>query len=350
MSSNHHPSNPVGDQRSASVPRNEETTLERSETQSDTSTKPSENIIRNSQSGTTVPIISVVIPSYNRRDSMLELLADVVAQENVSFEIIVVDDRSPDDSVEAIRKAFPQVRLFINDKNGGPAVTRNRGIREAKGEIIVGFDSDVTVPDKHCLKKVKDAFDNHSNAAGLAFRLLQPDGKTEDHARWWHPLPVSSHANQSFETDYFSGTGYAFRKDILVQAGMYPEILYMHYEEYELAFRILDTGMSIVYCPDISVIHHEHQISRRSEIKSFYKHRNQILITVACYPFLRGLCYIIPRTIYAFIDSVRNRHVKTYFQALLSAKELSAIRLKERKPLKKETWIRLKKLKNPVLD
>ena len=73
-------------------------------------------------------MISVVIPSYNRRDCVLALLADVYAQEGVDMEVIVVDDRSPDNSVEAIRAAYPQVTLLVNEKNGGPAVTRNRGI------------------------------------------------------------------------------------------------------------------------------------------------------------------------------------------------------------------------------
>ncbi|EDY80483.1 glycosyl transferase, group 2 family protein [Verrucomicrobiia bacterium DG1235] len=287
-------------------------------------------------------MISVVIPSYNRRDSMLELLANVSAQEEVEFEIIVVDDQSPDDSVEAIRNAFPKVRLFVNEKNGGPAVTRNKGIKEAKGDIIVGFDSDVTVPDRFCLKKVAATFAELPQASGLAFRLLQPDETSEDYARWWHPVPIEKWANQRFKTDYFSGTGYAFRTATLREAGMYPEILYMHYEEVELAFRILDLGGDIIYCPNITVIHHEGQVSRRSEIKEFYKHRNQWLITIACYPFFRGIGYILPRTVFQFLTAIRNRHLGSYFRALSSARKLGSIRFTDRKPLRNETFHRIK--------
>lgn len=293
-------------------------------------------------------MISVVIPSYNRSESMLKLLSDVSKQEGVEFEIIVVDDQSKDNSVEAISGTFPQVRLFVNEQNGGPAVSRNRGIKEAKGDIIVGFDSDVTVPDTHCLKKVEEAFNELPQAGGLAFRLLQPDEKTEDFARWWHPIKVAENAEKRFETDYFSGTGYAFRKDTILKAGLYPEILYMHYEEYELAFRVLDLNQSIVYCPNISVVHHEHQVSRRSEIKTFYKHRNQILVALACYPWFRGVLYILPRTIKTFLDSIRYGYLKAYFRALKSAKELAQARLRERKPLKKPTWKRIKQMKKGV--
>lgn len=293
-------------------------------------------------------MISVVIPSYNRRDSMLTLLENVSNQQEVEFEIIVVDDQSPDDSVIAIQEKFPNVRLFVNEKNGGPAVTRNRGILESKGDIIVGFDSDVTVPDKQCLKKILDTYTELPNAAGLAFRLLQADGKTEDFARWWHPLPIKENADKRFETDYFSGTGYSFRKKAIIEAGMYPEILYMHYEEYELAFKTIDSGSSLVYCPNISVIHHEHQISRRSEIKAFYKHRNQILVAVSCYPILRGLAYVIPRSINTFVRAIPQGYVKAYFRSLISAAKLTPTRLKERKPLKSHTWQRIKEMKKGI--
>ena len=104
--------------------------------------------------------------------------------------MIVVDDCSPDDSVEAIRREFPAVRLFVNETNGGPAVTRNRGIREAQGELIVGFDSDVTLPDPWLLAKVAARFQEFPSVDGLALRIFKPDGVSEDVGRWWHPRPI----------------------------------------------------------------------------------------------------------------------------------------------------------------
>lgn len=296
-----------------------------------------------------IPEVSVVIPSYNRCGSMLDLLADITKQKDVHFEVIVVDDCSSDDSVTRIKEAFPQVRIFVNDSNGGPAVTRNRGINESNAKIIVSIDSDVSIPDRLCLRKAVDTFQSLPQAAGLAFRLFQPDGKTEDFARWWHPVPIEKYANKRFETDYFSGTGCAFRKEALLNAGLYPEILYMHYEEYELAYRILDTGMSIVHCPEISVVHHEGQVSRRSEIKSFYKHRNQILIAVAMFPIHKAITYILPRTIYTFLNSIKNGYIKTYFKSISSAIKLSKIRIKTRTPLRPETWKRIREIKKGIL-
>jgi len=287
------------------------------------------------------PKISVIIPSYRRKEGVLALLRDVYAQEGVDFEVIVVDDCSPDDSFEAFQAAYPQATILRNEQNGGPCVTRNRGILAAKGEFIVGFDSDVTVPDRQVLRKTVETFQRHPEATGLAFRLLAPDGVSEDTPRWWHPLPISENAGRHFYTHYFSGTGYAFRRREVIDAGMYPEILYMHYEEVELAYRILDNGGSILYCPDIPVVHHEGKISRRTEIKTFYKNRNQILLAVACFSWPRAVAYLAPRLAFGLLQAIRHGHVRNFFRALGSARSLGRERMRTRRPILAATWSRI---------
>jgi GT2 family glycosyltransferase len=294
-------------------------------------------------------MISVVIPSYNRRDCVLALLSDLYAQEGIEMEVIVVDDCSPDDSVEAIRHAFPQATVLVNERNGGPAVSRNRGIRAAKGEILVGFDSDVTVPDRFLLSKVAGRFRDHPAVNGLAFRLLKPDGKSEDTPRWWHPVPIDGYAGRSFLTSYFSGTGYAFRRDALVEAGMYPEILYMHYEEVELAFRILDQGGSILHCPELVVLHHANEVSRRSEVAVFYKPRNQVLLAAACLPGFKAVRYVVPRVCYQFAKACGGGHLKDFIRAMRSASDLLPGLLERRQPLRPETLQRIGALKQGLV-
>ncbi len=294
-------------------------------------------------------MISVVIPSYNRRDCVLALLSDLRAQQGVEMEVIVVDDCSPDDSVHAIRREFPETTVLVNDKNGGPAVSRNRGILAARGEIVVGFDSDVTVPDRLLLSKVLSRFRNHPSVNGLAFRLLKPDGKSEDTPRWWHPVPIEGYADKSFLTSYFSGTGYAFRREALLKAGMYPEILYMHYEEVELAFRILDQGGSILHCPELIALHHANEVSRRSEVTVFYKPRNQVLLAASCLPGLKAVSYIVPRVCYQFFKACGGGHVRDFSRAMRSASTLLPGLLARRKPLSAETLRRIVSLKQGVM-
>lgn len=290
-------------------------------------------------------MISVVIPSYNRRDCILNLLRDVYAQKGCNFEVIVVDDCSPDDTVQEIRREFPQVTLLVNENNGGPCVSRNRGIRAAKGRIIVGFDSDVTVPDRTLLSKVHAAFNESPEVSGFAFRIFAPDGRCDDAPRWWHPVPIRRGSDRSFETHYFSGTAYAFRKETMIAAGLYPEVLYMHYEEVDLALRILDRGGSIIYRPDFGVVHHANPVSRRSEIKVFYKPRNQVLLTLRCYPFLRGLFYLAPRLACGIRQGLRHQALGDWFRAMRSAYEQAPLCLANRKPVQRSVWKRIATMK-----
>ena len=294
-------------------------------------------------------MLSIVIPSYNRRDLVLALLRDVYAQEAAEFEVIVVDDRSPDDSVEAIRREFPQVKVLANEKNSGPAVARNRGVLAAKGEYIVGFDSDVTIPDRQLLKKIGEAFQSEPTVACLALRILKPDGQSDDVERWCHPLPLTL-ADHTFLTSYFSGTAYAMRREPMIRAGLYPEIFYMHHEEVELAFRLLDQGDSIRHCPDLSVLHHASPISARGYVETFYHPRNQILLTLLSYPVLRGIIHLLPRTIYQCCLALRGGHFKIYWSAIRDGIRLSGSVSRIRKPLKSQTFREISRLKKQLLS
>jgi GT2 family glycosyltransferase len=289
-------------------------------------------------------MISVIIPCYNRRECVLALLRDIHLQVAGTFEVIVVDDCSSDDSVKAVREQFPEVKLLINEKNGGPCVSRNRGIVEARGEIIVGFDSDVTVPDTRFLAKVEQLFAQCSENDGFCFRLLKPDGKTEDTPRWWHPVKIEQFANCEFVSCYFSGTAYAFRKKHLISAGLFPEIYYMHMEEAELAWRLVDQKTRILHRPELAVIHHANPVSLRSEIKVFYKPRNHILIAIRCMPLLKGIYYVLPRMVYALGKAFKGGHLNRLLAAWFSAARLAPRGFRERRKIPYPTWSQMKAL------
>lgn len=90
-----------------------------------------------------IPSISVVIPAYNRANTIRRCLDSVLAQTVSPLEIIVVDDRSTDETVQIVQNyTDPKVRIIILEKNSGAQVARNRGIREAKGDWIAFQDSD----------------------------------------------------------------------------------------------------------------------------------------------------------------------------------------------------------------
>jgi glycosyltransferase involved in cell wall biosynthesis len=96
------------------------------------------------------PRVSVIIPTYNHRDYVLETLESVFAQTFTDYEVIVVNDGSPDDPAELLRPLAEAGRIkYIEQPNAGQAAARNRGLAEAKGEFIAFLDDDdLWPPDK----------------------------------------------------------------------------------------------------------------------------------------------------------------------------------------------------------
>lgn len=87
------------------------------------------------------PEVSIIIPTFNRRDTLCRALDSVLLQQGVSFEVIVIDDGSIDGTDQLIAEKYPQVSYFYQE-NQGPAAARNRGIEKARGEWIAFLDSD----------------------------------------------------------------------------------------------------------------------------------------------------------------------------------------------------------------
>ena len=88
-------------------------------------------------------MVSVIIPTYNRKSTILRAINSVLNQSYQDLEIIVVDDASTDDSFEIITGlANERVRCIKLDNHSGACVARNRGVEEAKGEFIAFQDSD----------------------------------------------------------------------------------------------------------------------------------------------------------------------------------------------------------------
>jgi len=108
------------------------------------------------------PLVSIVIPHYDRVARLIETLGTVARQSFADWEVVVVDDCSPSDPTEEILAAFPQTRVFRQAVNRGPGAARNRGVAEARGRFVAFLDSD-------------DRWEPDKLAAQVAAVMARPD-------------------------------------------------------------------------------------------------------------------------------------------------------------------------------
>ena len=91
-----------------------------------------------------MPLISVIIPVFNRKDVLVRAVRSVLAQTFTDFDLIVVDDGSREDIAEALGNVLqkPNVSLVRHETNRGAGASRNTGVAHATGRYVAFLDSD----------------------------------------------------------------------------------------------------------------------------------------------------------------------------------------------------------------
>lgn len=132
------------------------------------------------------PLVSVVVPTCNRRAILEKCLSALARQTHPSYEVIVVDDCSSDDTPELLRafaEAHPalSLRWFRNETHAGTNVSRNRGAREARGEYVAFLDSDC-IARADWLERLIAGFDRDNVAAVTGLVTDPPSANIYEHA------------------------------------------------------------------------------------------------------------------------------------------------------------------------
>ena len=91
------------------------------------------------------PLVSIIMPSFNSSQTIVETITSIKCQTYDNWELLITDDCSTDltiSLINEIRLGDERIKLFINEKNSGAAVSRNNSINAAQGEFIAFLDSD----------------------------------------------------------------------------------------------------------------------------------------------------------------------------------------------------------------
>jgi glycosyltransferase involved in cell wall biosynthesis len=203
--------------------------------------------------------VSVVIPTFNRKDVLLKAIKAHLAQSAIDEikEILVVDDGSTDGTDRAIaalaaQAPFPLRRLY--QSNRGQAAARNRGISEATGEIILFTDDDI-IPAPDLLAEHMRWHDRYPepSAAVLGFVEWSPEVRPTPFMRWFGldgPLFAYAHFAGKTELDFraFYSCNLSLKTELLRATGAFDEDFKGYgFEDAELGYRLQKNGMRLLY-------------------------------------------------------------------------------------------------------
>jgi glycosyltransferase involved in cell wall biosynthesis len=204
--------------------------------------------------------LSVVIPTYNRLPILRQCLRALESQQLdepiEGYEVVLVDDGSTDDTVAWLRAeaaSLPHVRL-IQQEHGGPAEGRNRGVAEARGDVIVFIDSDLVVTSGFLLNHAR-ALDRFWREAGN--RLCFTYGAVINTANFENPTS-EPHKLSDLSWAYFATGNVAIDRALLERSGLFDTRFRLYgWEDLELGERLRRLGVQLVRCPE-AVGYHWH--------------------------------------------------------------------------------------------
>jgi len=213
-----------------------------------------------------VPLVSVVIPAYNRREKLKRLLGSVLQSDYKNIEIIVVDDASTDGTFEEVKNFYPAVRVVRNSSPLFVSACRNIGFHESKGDFIFFLDDD-NVLGRGAISSLVKVLNSQSDVAVVAPLMFYLD----DPERVWcagvkRNLVTSktSILDQNFrgksyvslvESEDFPNA-FMVRRTVFERVGGFDARAFpIHYEEADFGRRVRMAGYRLVMNPRAKVWH-----------------------------------------------------------------------------------------------
>lgn len=238
---------------------------------------------------------SIIIVNWNTRELVLQCVQSFyTCSQPLSFEIIVVDNASSDDSVSALRTHFPDVKVIVNSENLGFARANNIGIRASSGRFVCLVNSDILIFN-NVLQQMAEHLTSAPDIGILSPQLLDLQRKPQISCRRFPSLwqlfctavgldklaPGSRFfggdtlkiPSQTQPVDVVSGAFWMVRPEAIAQVGLLDESFFFYSEDVDWCKRFWQKGWQVVYYPAAQAIHHEARSSSIAPLRYYIEFR-----------------------------------------------------------------------------
>ena len=237
--------------------------------------------------------LSVVIVNYQTFELTRNTVNSILKYDYpFSYEILVVDNASGDDSLSKLQDYFgDKVEFIASPSNSGFAAGNNLALSVAKGEYVLLLNSD-TVVWENTLEDIYNYMESHSDVGASGCRVLLENGDLDKACKRTFPnvknsffrlfhIPNKSKDDnynldnlpddEVYEIDCLTGAFMFIRKDALDEIGFLDETFFMYGEDIDLCFRIKEAGWKIVYYGKSKITHLKGASSKKQKSKLIYE-------------------------------------------------------------------------------
>jgi len=209
--------------------------------------------------------VSVIVVNYNTADIIASCISSILMQENVTCEIIVIDNASADNSLEALTKIDLPGKLIASDENVGFARGCNLGVSQANGRYILILNPDARLRQTNDLRQMVGYMDGHPECGMMGPSIIH--GKKPVLPHFDYPgEDYPGHIIKGLPGDiaWIIGACMMIPYTVFETVGGFDEDYFLYAEEADLALRIRKKGLTVSYYPDVAIDH----VGGASEIRT----------------------------------------------------------------------------------
>jgi len=267
--------------------------------------------------------LSVIIPTYNRANTLKVCLEKLMVQEGVDFEVIVVDDGSTDNTENVLRK-FRRVK-YIKQKNAHQGVARNNGAKEATGDILLFIGDDIFVEPGFLMQHMNVHVQNSGDEViCLGYTTWDPTIKVNPYMKFleysgWqfaYFLLNRGFINHPEPYKFFYTSNISMKKSIFDKEKFNEMFNEYGWEDIELGYRMWKNHeMRIYYEPDAIAFHH-HEIPE----EAMEKRMQTVGRTAVIFEKLEPSVTVVPKGVRAIIINIVTQPIFIFLSRIFSKK------------------------------
>ena len=278
------------------------------------------------------PLVSVIILTNPFRPTQLTIdcLKSLEKQHYNNFEVIIVDNASPENEVGKLEDFLKNYRLnhFLikNSKNWGYAEGNNIGIRKSKGSILCILNNDTECESNlisECVKVLisrreygiccpKIVYYEHPDLIWYGGGKISPLLLLTAIHKGIRRKSNETKYNILKETDYACGTSIFIKKEVINKIGLLDKTFFMYYEETDWNYRAKKNNYKIIYVPSTKVFHKIPIYNPLGDFQYFVHCRNRFLFAIKNFDLIKIFFFLITQLFWTLIELSTNLYRRNF--------------------------------------